>query len=294
MLGTILSADAMLPTLSKTPEWLSVIFGAVDPDGDMLWNHYMTRESYEKKKLSFQRLRKGHLFNMEFMSMIKVDDEDADFQERFFKYAPLSIAQFKELPGRAICVDPAISEKKDSDFTAFAVVGMTDAGQIHLMDVYLERGMTPRRQVDKYFELHFAYDCNKHGCETVAYQKALQHLIQEEMFRRGKTFGPRAYFQIEPIVHGHLNKETRIRGILSTRYAAGYITHNRIFSEYENQLLDFPNGKKDGPDVVAMAVALLDPYAAFAFDPGNDDPDKLAKDIYLPIDEEIPGWRMCP
>jgi hypothetical protein len=294
MLGTILSADAMLPTLAKTPEWLSVVFGAIDPDGDMLWDHYMTREAYEKKKVSFARLRKGHLFNMEFMSTIKVDDEDADFQERFFKYAPHTVDQFKELPGRAICVDPAISEKKDSDYTAFAVVGMTESGQIHIQDIYLERGMTPRRQVDKYFELHFAYDCNKHGCETVAYQKALQHLIQEEMFRRGKTFGPRAYFEIEPVVHGNLDKITRIRGILAPRYAAGYISHNQIFAEYESQLLDFPNGKKDGPDAVAMAITLLDRYAAFAFDSENADPDKLAKDQFLPIDEELPNWRTAP
>lgn len=294
-LGTILATDALLPTLAKDPEWLTVVFGAVDPDGEMLWNHYMTREQYEAKRRSFARLRKLHLFNMEFLSTTRAEDEGAIFQARFFKYAPLTSKEFAlQCPGRAICLDPAISEKKDSDFTALAVVGMTPRGQIHVAEVHLEKGMHPKAQVDKYFELHFKYDCNRHGVETVAYQKALLHLLKEEMFRRGKTFGPSAYFEVEPITHGKVSKEERIEGILGPRYAAGYITHDHSFDEYEMQLLDYPTGKKDGPDVVAMAVALLDPYAAFAFDPENLDPDKLAKDQFKPIDEEIEGWRMAP
>ena len=260
----------------------------------MLWHHYMDEEKYEAKRKSFQRFRKLSLFNMEFCSTIRAEDEGATFQERYFKYAPLTKEEFHSFPARAIVVDPAISEKKESDFCAFAVVGMSEKGQIHVQDVYLERGMHPRAQVDKYFELHFAYDCNKHGIETVAYQKALLHLMKEEMFRRGKTLGPSSYFEIEAIAHGKVSKEERIEGILAPRYAAGYITHNHVFAEYESQLLDYPNGKKDGPDAVAMAIGLLDPYAAFAYDPENPDADKLAADHFLPLDEELPGWMSAP
>jgi hypothetical protein len=294
-LGTILSPDALLPTLSKLPEWLTITFGAIDPDGDMLWQHYMTRTQFDAKRQSYARLRKLHLFNMEFCSTTRAEDEGSIFQQRYFKYAPMSREDFiAKCPGRALMVDPAISEKKDSDFCAFAVVGMLESGQIQIQDVQLFRGYHPKEQVDKYFELHFAYDCNRHGVETVAYQKALVHLLREEMFRKGKTFGPAAYFEVEPVTHGRVSKEERIEGILGPRYAAGYITHDHSFTEYELQLLDYPTGKKDGPDVVAMAIALLDPYAAFAFDPENLDPDKLAKDQFKPLDEEIGEWRMAP
>lgn len=294
LLGTLLHPESMLARLSKTPEFISVVFGSKDSDGLMLWDHYMTEKQYEDKRSSFARVRKLGLFNLEFNSTVKQDEEDAVFPERFIQYSPIGLEAFKQLPGRAIVIDPAISEKKDSDFTAIAVVGMSPRGQIHIAHVHLERGMHPRAQVDKYFELHFLYDCNRHGVETVAYQKALKHLLTEEMFRRGKTFGHRAYFEVEDIAHGHISKDDRITGILGPRYAAGYITHERIFADYESQLIDFPAGKKDGPDAVAMAVALLDGYAAYAFDPGNEDPDRLAKDVYAPIDDEIEGWRQCP
>ena len=295
-LGTILSQEALLPKLASSPEWLTVTFGAIDPDGDMLWEHYLTKSQYEAKRVSYARLRRLHLFNMEFLSTTRAEDEGSIFQARYFKYAPMSKEEFiRKCPGRALAIDPAISEKKDSDFTALAVVGMTENGQIHVAEVFLGKGLHPKDQVDKYFELHFAYDCNRHGVETVAYQKALLYLLKEEMFRRGKTFGPNAYFEIDPITHGRVSKEERIEGILGPRYAAGYITHDHVFPDFEMQLLDYPVGKKDGPDVVAMAITLLDPYAAFAFDSENLDPDKLAKDQFKPLEEELAGeWRMAP
>jgi hypothetical protein len=145
-----------------------------------------------------------------------------------------------------------------------------------------------------YFNLHFAWDCKRHGVEAISYQKALVHLLKSEMFRRSKQHGPRAYFEVDEITHGRKNKVERVEGILAPRYSAGYITHQRRFPDYESQLLDWPNGKKDGPDAVAMAVALLDPYAALSFDPENDDEFKLEKDHFKPLDEELGEWRRAP
>ena len=292
-LGTVLHHDSLLLSLARDPEWVTVRFGAIDPDGDMLWDSYMTREQYDAKKRSFIRIGKLADFNMEFNSSVKSEGVSQIFPSAF-TYAP-SVNFGMEFPARAIACDPAISDKKESDYFALAVVGMSPRGIIHVLDVFMDRGLSPREQVDKFFELHFLWDCTKHGVEAVAYQKALIHLMREEMFRKGKLHGARSYFNIEPILHGKTGKVERVEGILSPRYAAGYITHQRRFPEYEEQLLDWPNGKKDGPDVVAMAVTLLDPVAAFAFDPENDDEDKLAKDQFRPLDEVLEGdWRSAP
>jgi hypothetical protein len=43
-----------------------------------------------------------------------------------------------------------------------------------------------------------------------------------------------------------------------------------------------------------MAVQLLDPFAAYAFDPESEDADKLAKDQFEPLDEFLDEYRMCP
>ena len=45
--------------------------------------------------------------------------------------------------------------------------------------------------------------------------------------------------------------------------------YERVFAEQdpkerETQLLDWPNGKKDAPDAIAMAVKLLEPFAPMA------------------------------
>jgi hypothetical protein len=291
-IGTIIHHDSLIVNLSKDPEWVVVKFGAIDPDGDMLWEHYMTRAQYNSKRRGFIRLGKLAEFGMEFDSETRVKDTKAKFPGPFI-YIPRVRA---DLVGCALVCDPAISEKKGSDYCSFGVVGMTERGQVHVMDFFAEVGMSPREQVDKYFELHFLHQPNLHGIEAVAYQKALIHLVREEMFRKGKTFGPSAYFNIEPILHGRTAKVERVEGILSPRYTAGYVSHQRRFPQLEEQLLDWPNGKKDGPDVVAMAVTLLDPYAAFALEGEDaDGTDKLAQDQYQPLDEELAGsWRAAP
>jgi hypothetical protein len=290
-MGTVLHHDSLLLRLSRDPEYITVRFGAVLPDRDstapsdedMTWLGYMDAEKYRKKRQSFIRGGMAAEFAMEYLSSTKFAGEGAKFAGPF-KYAEMNHLQF---PARAIVIDPAISDKKDSDLCAFGVVGMTNQGLIHVLDVFMERGMTPREQIDKYFELKFKWDCTLHGVEAIAYQRALIHLLKEEMFRRGKIMGPKAYFEITPIMHGKTAKIPRVEGVLATRYAAGYVTHQRCFAELEEQFLDWPNGLKDGPDVVAMAVTLLDPLAAFAYDPESADEDKLSRDTMEPL---VANW----
>ncbi len=117
------------------------------------------------------------------------------------------------------------------------------------------------------------------GIESNAYQKSLVFKMQEAMFRHG------VYFEILPINNGD-NKYERIIGILSARYAAGYIRHSRRFPTLESQLLDIRPGvdmKLDWADAAAGAVALLSPLAAMA----TPDTIDLAKDQYEVLDEEF-------
>lgn len=290
-LGTIIHYDALLVKLSKDPEWIVVRFGAKDADGDMLWNHYMTEKKYAAKRASFTRLGKLAEFGMEFDSTTRLDETEAKFKSAI----TYVVRTREELVGVALVCDPAISENMGADYCSFGVTGMTEKGVIHILDFYADIGMSPRAQIDKFFELHFRWSPTQHGVEAVAYQKALIHLLREEMFRKAKTFGTKAYFEIQPILHGKTAKVQRVEGILAPRYSAGYVTHQRRFPLLEEQLFDWPNGKKDGPDVIAMGVSLLDPYAQFAIEGDEDGSDKLAKDQYQPLEEELSGnWRTAP
>jgi hypothetical protein len=76
-------------------------------------------------------------------------------------------------------------------------------------------------------------------------------------------------------------------GVLQGRYASGYITHDRNFPELETALQDWPNGKMDYPDAVAMAITLLGDFAGMSV--MEDEP------LTVPWTRKQPDdWRHAP
>lgn len=266
-LGTLLHPEALLMRLMSDPEWTVVKFGALDVDGAPLWAESMDLAAIEREKMSFARVGNLPGFYREYMSMVK-DDASAKFKEEYLRWEPTQ----RDFVAVAMAVDPAISKKRGSDGSAIAVVGMTVKGKIYVLDEWWKPGADPSEIVEEYFRLSKLWNVTTHGVESIAWQAALVHLIEEEQFRRGQ------YFKVNPITHG-TKKEERVEGVLQPRYAAGYIIHLRNFPALESQLLDWPNGKKDMPDALAMAITLLDPYAANAA--GEHD---LGQDTQPPLD----------
>lgn len=274
-LGTLLHQDALLTYLERDPQWTVIKFGVRDRDGDWLWPENINEQKYEIKKRSAILAGELSTFFMEYDNVFR-NDESAKFRMDMIKYA--------EPPARgdlqvAVYCDPAIGERPDADYTVICAVGMETKGIVWVLDMVCRKGMSPREQVDTYFDFLLRWRPQKAGVESNAYQKALVHLIREEMFRK------KFYMEIDPVRHA-ASKSERINGILQPRYAAGYVRHARRFPELEAQLLDFPNGKHDdAPDAVAGAIALLDPYAPMAA--GED----MGKDQYPPLEEVLGNWR---
>lgn len=294
-LGTLLSPEALLMKLAEDPDFLFIRFGATGPDGEALAPHYMSKEELAKKREGFARLGQLPNFYMEYESTVRYDDDSRIFKIENIKFQILERVQFVHV---AEAMDPAISDKKQASSAVIAITGMTERGHHHVLDIWGKKGASPRELIDQYFNLHFKWEATKHGIEAIQFQAALVHLIREEMFRRGKTWGNRAYFEVTPITHGAIDKIVRIKGVLQPRYAAGYVSHQHHFPELETQLMDFPNGPKDYPDAVAMAVTLLDPAAALAFEteigPDGTIIDTLARDQYEPLEDILGGdWRQA-
>lgn len=279
MLGTLLHSESLLLTVMRDPLWTAVRFAAVDRDGEALWPLVMSLEDLASKRKSFKLAGQANSFNMEYMSVIS-DEQDSKFKRSQFIYKPCSR---NDCIAVGLALDPAISSDPSACFASIAVVGMRSTGRLSLLDFWNKVGASPREQIDKFFELYRLWTPTKSGVESNAFQAALVHLMQEEMFRQ------KTYFEITKLMH-HKAKTERIEGILQPRYAAGYFEHSRLFPEYETQLCDYPNGKVDGPDVVAMAVALLDDVAAQA---GMGEGKDLGDDEYPPLDEVFDGedWR---
>jgi hypothetical protein len=263
LLGTMLHSEGLMMAVTRDKLFVSVRFGAMMEDGKALWSLMMTEKEWLHERETFKAQGLLSRFYMEFQSSIHVDADSRKFKPEHWKQVVRTRDEFVAV---AMACDPAISSDRRAASFVVVVAGMTKYGVIHILDMWSKVGASPREQVDEYFRLHFLWGVERHGVESIAYQAALIHLLQEEMARQSTVHGYRAYFEIVPITHGK-KKETRIEGILSPRYAAGYITHQRRFRELESEALDWPNGKKDHLDAAAMAVSLLDPVAMFAGPP---------------------------
>lgn len=286
MLGTLLHADAALMTISQDPRVTFVRFAAVDKDGEALWPEHLSLEQLEQEKEAYAKAGELGGFYMEYMSELS-NDESAKFKG--FIHGVL--AEGEKYVALALAVDPAISPSPGADYFAMAVIAITNRGRIFVLDTWGGKGILPRQQVDKTFELYTKWYkltgiAPRVGVEAISYQMALVHLLREEMFRK------KTYFEIAEIKYGRKegkqeNKIKRVEGVLQARYANGYVVHARVFPELEMQLKDWPNGKKDFPDAVAMAVTLLDPYAYTGA--GDDPADDPSKDSYEDDEIELTG-----
>lgn len=297
VVGTLLDPNSLLMGLVKNPEWVAVVFGALDPEGEPIAPFYMTKEQFEAKKLSFARNGMLTAFYMEYCSIVHQNDDTKKFNIEKIR---IQILERTEFLGVSEVIDPAISEEVTAAYCAIGVVGMTEKGHLHVLDTWEKIGAHPGEQVDNYFDMHFKWNPTHHGVEAIAYQAALVHLLQAEMFKRAKTWGSRAYFEIikeTKQLHGTEKKKVlRVEGILAPRYKAGYITHQRHFPVLMSHLNDWPLGKKDLPDVIAMCVALLDPMAGLALNDreGASAQTELALDNYEPLERVLGNYRAAP
>lgn len=278
ILGTVLHNEALLMTLRDDPDWTSMVFGATDRDGDALWELYMNLDKIERTKQAYARNGMLAAFYMEYESQLR-PDEGAKFRSSFFIIDPLIL---QELDATAQVIDPAISDDPSADFCGIVNAGITTKGFGVVMDTWVKRGAEPREQVDVYFEKSRLHKPTRHGVESIAYQKALVFLLREEMARQNY------FFVIDEIKHGKTGKDERILGVLQPRYANLYMRHTRKFPELESQLLDYPRGKKDLPDALAMAMTLLAPYAGNAMDIEIFEEEEKLEPLHIAMGGE---WR---
>lgn len=277
-LGTLLGSECLMMTLAKDPKFVTVRFGAKlsqDPaDTRMLWSFKLTYATYMKDRRRHQIVGKLAEFTRELDSSIRVSD-DTLFPNKFI-YTPHLREDMAQV---GMCCDPAIGEKRDSDHATIMVVGRRkDNGLCVILDEWGGQGKTPRDIIDNYFALYRKWCPDKCGIEAQAYQKALIFLAREEMAK------VRLFFHIEAIFQGpDQSKEQRIEGLLSPRYATGFLHHLRPFDGLEGNILDWPNGKKDYADCASMALTLIGESGMLAIpEEERDEGD------YAPQEEVLP------
>lgn len=302
VIGTLPHKGAVIALLQKDPDWLAIRFGAHDKQGDMLWPWAIDAEKLAKIRAQYERMGQLDVFELEYLSNLP-NEGGVAFPVDKIIYINRPSEWFVS---KCVIADPAISDNPKADFFALGAMGMGKFGDIHVIDTRIELGVDFDDQAEWFFDMHFAHcmdlapDCVKHGVESIAYQRALASLITSKQHEKSRTWGPRAYFEVIPILHGRHegSKTMRVQGFLSPRVKSGHVSMERPFGTLISQLQTWgePGSKKDGPDMVAMGVQLLDPFAEALANVANDDGDPVPVSAQHASGRLFAGrpWRKAP
>ena len=137
-------------------------------------------------------------------------------------------------------VDPAPPESKglDPDYNVVMTCGVSvSTGRIFILDYFRER-CTPGEVIEALFNHVDRFRPLKVGIESVAYQKALEWFVKEEMNKR------RVWFMIEPLRTSNMKKIARIRGLQPiVRNKALFL--REWMEDLRQEFVSFPRGAHD-------------------------------------------------
>lgn len=210
--------------------------GIWDEEGNPIWPEKFTKERVASLKERVEKDPKQGpaLFVAQYLNEV-IDEATADFKRGFLK--EYNEDELPEDLAVTMTVDPAISDKETADFTAITVRAVDINGNWWILESFAERGMTPMDLIEKVFEMFLkwkerGYEPDGVGIEYVAYQKALQYIINDEMRKRN------IWLPMYELKNHRNSKEYRIRGALATRWQLGAIRIPRVRLDNTDELLD--------------------------------------------------------
>ena len=208
----------------------------LDESGKSMWPSKWPLSAIEEERTGFAVLGKTDLWYRNKMCEC-ISPDSQKFKREYFRYydTPPDTRSLNIYT----TVDLAISQKVNADYSAIVTVGVNASGHWFILDV--EYGMyNPSTTMDAIFSAVQKWRPLSVGIETVAYQAALQHFLEQEMPKRG------IFFRITPL-KASKSKEIRI-DTLQPRFAVGTVwfkTGAVWLTEIENELLSYPHGARD-------------------------------------------------
>ena len=214
--------------------------------GELLFPNRLGWDLLESKK----REQGSYHFAAQYM-LNPIPEENQVFKGPFKRYEETDIRGL-ELR-KFVTIDPALSEKKEADFSAMVCVGVDKNNTWYVLDIWRDH-VLPNALINQIFYWNEKWKPISFGLETVAFQKTLQYSLNEEMRKRN------AFLPIKELKHVDQSKDERIRG-LQPRYEIGTIMHPErsvcpLVEDYEGELLRFPRGSND--DIIDAAASLLE------------------------------------
>lgn len=245
VIGTRWSIDDLYGDLLARPTWDCLVKTCWKENGQPLFP-----ERYTKEKLLELRAEKGSLeFSGQYLNS-PIDEEHAVFKKSQITY----YYNFEDVPPvfKILTVDPSLTQKAGSDYTALMVTGMDANGNIWVLD-YIREKFLPQDIISAIFKLIDRWKLTRVGIESYSVALTLNHSIRDEMKRRMKFFSLIEMRKPKSIA----DKEMFIQR-LQPPFELGMIKIKKTMTELEDEMLAFPRGRHDDLlDCLAYAMDYL-------------------------------------
>lgn len=219
-------------------KWSIIYKQAIRPDGSLWFPERLSQEF-----LDHARRNMGvYLFANQYLNEV--------FPTEAQKFRKEWLAHYQSVPENVLhfaFIDPAIGTEDHHDFTGVVVVAV-DYNKRWYLRVAKRVRVTPSELINMVFDIQNQFGCRAIGIETVAYQKAILYMLDEEM-RRRNTLLPVTGINVGT----DQTKEMRILSLVP-RFEWGHILLSPGLHDFETELLHFPRGKHD--DIIDALASL--------------------------------------
>lgn len=222
----------------------NIIIRAAIENEELLFPERLTLEFLAEQK----KTQGNYIYSCQYMNN-PVDDETATFKQSYFRPCDFSLIQDRPI-NWFMAVDPS-EEGQYSDYAAFVLCGMDYQQELFVRQVHRAK-MNYSQIVNLMFEWYLKYKPRRIALETIATQKSIQYILNDEQKKRG------LWLPVEVIKSRTASKESRIEA-LAPFYEFGRVHHvkeaNQI-DELEYELVHFPKGGHD--DVIDALATILE------------------------------------
>ncbi len=252
MIGTVIHPLALLVDVMNRDGYEVRKYQAIQPDGTLLWPEKWSKAQLDERKREIGAIA----FNSEFMNDPIITENPVVVAD-WLRYYEDDSKSFEEHKKKGlytvVAIDPAISRREGSDYTALVTVSATfdKEPKFYIRVGGVKRGHWPlNKQISEMDDMYRKFSAKLMIIETIAYQQALSDEYQlycEEHYRHPKVK------EIKP----DKDKERRAHAV-APLFEKGQVYFDKsdiMTGKLIDELLMFPTGDND--DLVDALVMCL-------------------------------------
>lgn len=181
-----------------------------------------------------QRQLGSLVFSYEMMNQ-PIDDTLSEFKKEYIQ--PITEKEVTQKETNCyITIDSAVSEKESADYTGITINRVDAQNKWYVYTYRLK--VNSKDLIDHLFYLWVTHKPKFIGLEETTFTLAIQPFLQDEMRKRNQ------FFNVTPIKHKGMHKETRIRGLIP-RWESRSLFLVGSNMELLDEMRTFPRGQHD-------------------------------------------------